>query len=1017
LHVVLSDRNTSLSNFLMNNQYAIAKWMCCLLVTISISTHSFSQVYNFVHYSADEGFSDSKINALWQDRRGNLWIGTSGEGLARFDSHNFYWYRQEDGLLNGFINAIGEDTLGNLWVGTDAGVFLYDGKKFRHYAPLSQEKVNAITRDSSGNMWIGTATHGVYKCNIKSSVPLKSTLKNGIDSKINFLFFDHNAALWIGTSQGLIRYHREEFTLYTSGQGLPTGQVNNVNADASGNLWFATENGLFSFTNEKFVFSEFNNLKGENFNNLVFDNKNNIWLGSDDGILKFDGRHLRRYDDPSKGQKKIAILCSYKDGAGNLWFGTSEGLSKLDSERFTHYQDNDRMGKRVYSIVQAINGNIICGTSLGGTTVFDGEQYTLLNQREGLTSSIVQCFYYTADSSLWIGTLDDGVYKFAKSGMQHYSADDALPVSNITGFTEDRDHNLWIASADSGVSVVRTTNDSIHVIRRYSTRQGMASNKINAIATDGTFIWIGTDEGTLKIPTDKPETVTPLNVDRGNTVHAILADSTGRVYVATSQGVYLYEGNRSRHLTRNDGLSSNIIYSLTIDRQRNLWAGTERGVDRITLTDLASVVTIRHFGMQEGFRGGEVYRNSSCVDRKGNVWFGTINGLVKYDPGEDIVSDALPSVYLTGIKLFFDPIEDTPYGDSLAPWYPLPAHLNLPHNQNNLTFSFTGVYHRKPHAVKYKWILEGFNQGWSPALTEPQATFSNLPPGTYTFKVIASNENNVWTTTPASYTFSIALPFWQRWWFVVAVVLVVVGTISMIFYTRLQRFKTKNKIIQERLEMEKSILQLEQEAARLQMNPHFIFNCLNSIQGFIAANDPFQAKKYLAKFAKLMRLILENAREEFIPLENEITILESYLELEKLSIQPAFEFSITLDSSIDYSRIQIPPMMIQPFVENAIVHGLRKKETSGMIAIHFTIQGALLTCTITDNGIGRERAAELNRRSIGQHTSSAIPITEKRLEQYGAYLKVKAGVSIIDLKEDGVATGTQVVMSTPFETY
>lgn len=999
----------------MNNRYAIAPWMCWLF--ISISTNSFSQVYNFIHYSADEGFSDAPVNALWQDERGNLWIGTAGEGIARFDSHRFFWYRQEDGLLNGFINAIGEDMSGNLWVGTDAGVFLYDGKKFRHYAPLAQEKVNAITRDASGNMWIGTDTHGVYKCNMQSSLPLKNHLKNGIAGKVNFLFFDHNAALWIGTSHGLIRYQKEEFSLYTSKQGLPTRNINNINEDAGGNVWIASEEGLFSFVDDRFAVPEFNALKGGSFNNLVFDHKNNIWLGSDDGIQKFDGHRLYRYNDPSQGQKKTTIRCSYKDRAGNLWFGTSTGLSQLDSERFTHYQDNDRMGKRVYSIVQAINGNIICGTSLGGTSVFDGEQYTLLNQREGLTSSIVQCFFYTADSSLWIGTHDDGVYKFAKSGMRHYSTEDALPVHNITGFAEDRDHNLWIASADSGLAVVRMTSDSIHLIRKYLTTQGLTTNRVNAIAYDGRTMWVGTDQGTLKIASDNPEIVTPLTIGSNYTVHAIRADSTGRVYVATSQGIYLHEGNRFRHLSHNDGLSSNIIYSLTIDRQRNLWAGTERGVDQIRLTDLTAEATLRHFGTPEGFRGVEVYRNSSCIDRKGNVWFGTINGLVKYDPAEDIVSDALPDVHLTGIKLFFDAIEDTPYGDSLSAWYPLPIQLNLPHDQNNLTFLFTGVYHRRPHAVKYKWILEGFSQGWSPALTDAQATFSNLPPGTYTFKVIASNENNVWTTTPASYTFSIAQPFWQRWWFVVMVVFVVGGSLSMIFYLRLKRFKAKNKIIQERLEMEKNILQLEQEAARLQMNPHFIFNCLNSIQGFIAVNDPFQAKKYLAKFAKLMRLILENAREEFIPLENEIMILQSYLELEKLSTQPTFDFSISVDSSIDYLRIQIPPMMIQPFAENAIVHGLRKKDTSGLISIYFTIKKDLLVCTITDNGIGRERAAALSKRSIGQHKSSAIPITEKRLEQYGSYRKVDAGVSITDLKEGDVALGTQVVVSTPFETY
>lgn len=218
--------------------------------------------------------------------------------------------------------------------------------------------------------------------------------------------------------------------------------------------------------------------------------------------------------------------------------------------------------------------------------------------------------------------------------------------------------------------------------------------------------------------------------------------------------------------------------------------------------------------------------------------------------------------------------------------------------------------------------------------------------------------------------------------------------------------------------MEKSILELEQEAARLQMNPHFIFNCLNSIQGFIATNDPFQAKKYLAKFAKLMRLILENAREEFIPLQNEINILENYLELEKLSANHKFDFVVTKDESIDPENIQIPPMMIQPFVENAIIHGVKKKEGKGLISVHFKIDGDLMTCVITDDGIGRKMSGDINRQTrSSSHKSTGISVTQKRLEQYGLHRKVNAGIEFVDLEQAGNPTGTKVIISTPFEEY
>jgi ligand-binding sensor domain-containing protein len=978
-----------------------------------------AQIYNFKSYSSDQGLPESEVTALCQDRRGNLWIGTSSKGLVRFDSYNFYPYGKEQGLLADSVNTICEDAAGNLWIGTERGAYIYNGRNFRLFNHLPDQAITAILEDEARNIWLGTEKKGLYKYNGKTIAPFTTTFKGILDNAINCLYLDRKSNLWVGTPDGVAKYSATEFSFFTKENGLRSNTVNAIAEDEPGNLWLATEAGATRFDGKEFTnYPEIAGLGRNTIYDVLADDKNRIWYSTSAGIFKYDGKTFRHYE-LTTGQAKKSVICSYQDSEGNLWFGTSEGLSKLDSERFTRYPENDQMGQRVYSIVEAINGNIICGTSLGGTTVFDGQQYSLLDRREGFTSSIVRCFYYSPDSSLWIGTQDDGIYKFSKSNFFHYSREDGLSSDNVTGFVVDDKQNMWIASADSGVVVATINNDSVRIVKKYTTEEGLSSNRINAIAYDGKAIWLGTaDVGVIEISTEGEIDLSTNHAAslENSVVHAIITDSLRWVYAATSKGITIFDGNKFHSLTRAQGLSSNMIYSLVIDRQRNLWAGTEQGVDMIPLRENFSSDNIRHFGTEEGFKGVEVYRNSSCVDRKGNIWFGTINGLVKYSPGEDQQLSTPPKINLTGIKLFFDKIEDTKYVDSVSAWFPIPLKLKLPYDQNNLTFSFAGIYHRNPLAVRYKWILEGFSKSWSPALTDQQAIFSNLPPGDYTFKVIACNENNIWNSEPAFFSFSITPPVWQRWWFQLAGFSSIALLIGMIFYSRLRRIQAKNKIIQERLEMEKSILELEQEAARLQMNPHFIFNCLNSIQGFISTNDPFQAKKYLAKFAKLMRLILENAREEFIPLQNEINMLENYLELEKLSTQEPFEFSITVDKSIDPERIQIPPMMVQPFVENAIIHGLRKKDGKGSISIHFKIEGVVLQCTIRDNGIGRKQA-DINGHLRGQHKSTAIPITKKRLEQYGYYRKVNAGVEITDLDEDGKPLGTQVVVSTPYETF
>ena len=318
--------------------------------------------------------------------------------------------------------------------------------------------------------------------------------------------------------------------------------------------------------------------------------------------------------------------------------------------------------------------------------------------------------------------------------------------------------------------------------------------------------------------------------------------------------------------------------------------------------------------------------------------------------------------------------------------------------------------------MRYKWILDGFNEEWSPEMAQREVTFSGLPPGEYTFKVLSCNEYGIWNNEPASYHFEIMTPLWQKSWFRGTVILMLVLFVWFAISQRFRQVKKANLMQQEKLEMEKNIIELEQEAARLQMNPHFIFNSLNSIQGFIATNDTFQAKRYLAKFARLMRLILENAREEFIPLQNEKDILDNYLELEKLSTNNKFEYVVEVDDNIDTEATEIPPMMIQPFVENAIVHGIKKKEGKGFINVRFNAGNNLIRCEVIDDGIGRTKAAENKQHTPSKHKSTGISVTKKRLEQFKLQTGLNAGVEIVDMKDpSGNPSGTKVIISIPFE--
>jgi len=260
-----------------------------------------------------------------------------------------------------------------------------------------------------------------------------------------------------------------------------------------------------------------------------------------------------------------------------------------------------------------------------------------------------------------------------------------------------------------------------------------------------------------------------------------------------------------------------------------------------------------------------------------NLWFGTMNGLTKYNPSSATNNPIPPIVNITAVNLNYEPLSQTEFKKWANPRGGILPGLELPHDQNDLEFEFQGINLSNPEKVLYQWKLEGANNDWTPLRAKNTADFNNLPPNNYTFSLRAFNEDGVANETPFEMSFTILPPFWQTWWFRLVSILLGVFLIGYFIRFRINQVRQKAAREKEKLEMEKNLLSLEQKALQLQMNPHFIFNALNSIQSLISQKNEKKARYQLAKFSKLMRSILENSRSQFITLEDEIQTLQNLI--------------------------------------------------------------------------------------------------------------------------------------------
>jgi len=485
-----------------------------------------------------------------------------------------------------------------------------------------------------------------------------------------------------------------------------------------------------------------------------------------------------------------------------------------------------------------------------------------------------------------------------------------------------------------------------------------------------------------------------------NTTIGTLVIHNGYLYLAThGDGIWVAKVSDNplfKLLKDNDKLNSKYIYQLGFDLQDNLWVGTDSGVDQIKLSENNRITERTHFGKYDGFIEGRVMQNAFDIDADGGVYFGTSDGLVKYIPVGRKESIKVPILHFETIEVAYKKLDSIPS-----------TTLNLASIDNHLSFSFKTVDINHPNDIVYRWRMN--TKEWSDWSKTNTVVFPDLNAGSYTFEAQSKIVNQK-ESKPVKFQFFIETALVKSMWFRWLIGFIILSLIGVFVWNYLQNLKRKNLAKQTKLKLENELLSLEQKALRLQMNPHFIFNVLNNIKA-LGTLDVQKRNVIIQKFASLMRATLHNSRQENISLEEEITTLTYYLELEKLMGLKEFNYSINTETTVATEEIILPPMLIQPFVENAIEHGILANTTKGIIKIEFKQQDNKLLCVIEDNGVGYEQS--LKNKKGSSHQSVALEVTKERIQMIFANSNFK----IEELKNnDDTILGTRVSFRLPLIT-
>ncbi len=947
-------------------------------------------------FNSESGLPQNSILNLTQTDDGYLWIATFN-GIVRFDGMSFKLFNSQTtgGLITNTIMEFKQDAKKNLWLLDDAGHLVkYDGVNFTGFEKsFGNLKIKSFCFAEDGTLYIATTSNEVYAVNenvLDFVYRLnQSTVRKIVTGKDN--------SILILTTNGLFQLKNGTSTSMAE---VPVTDVTSVAYDNENFLWVCTKDGIFKISKSK---TERISLPDENFNNaglqVFIDHQNRKWFFNNvDGIFVLGVNDFSQITEEN-GLSSNDIRCIYQDREDNIWVGTSSaGLNKLHYKIFSTFSVEDGLlADGVAPIMKSRDGTVYVGNNCGGINkIILGK---IIKEAIPKLNNCVWTIMEDHDFNLWAGTYGGGLFKYSDGiETEHYSRATGLTDEVVMALYQSSDKKIWVGTDKS---VFQFDKDSLKPFK-----QNIIKSKISYfIESVDKSIWIATNNGLYKVNGDKVSVYTTYNGLPSNIIRSLYFDKENTLWIGTVGGGFSkYKDGKFLSLKNIPELSSIDVFCIAEDDAANFWFTTNKGIYCIKKQELndclestKSYVTFKYFDRKDGLKTNEFnsgFQPNFLKEDESHFWFPSIKGASILNTKRIIQNDYTPKVLIESV------IADDKVLPSATPFI-------IERTNKTIVINFTAPRFTNPQKTYFQYKLEGYNSDWQPATTERLARYFNLVPNNYTFRIrLYGNPDS-----EKSIRIQIPLPFWQTQWFLVLLYLSGIASLAFIAWLRIRRIRRQEET---KTNQNKRLAEFELRALQAQMNPHFLFNCLNTIKYFITTNNHVAANKYLTKFSKLLRMFLDHSTSNTVTLEDEINLLRLYIELEQMRFDEGFHFHLQVDDKIEYKNVEIPGTLFQPFVENAINHGLVNLNRKGNLTLIFEQGEGVIRGIVDDDGIGRKASGELKHSLPPSHISRGTQLIDDRIKTLNYIRGQSINIEIIDkVDENGTGNGTRVIVTIP----